>query len=487
VDIFNKKELELTIETLSNTNEFTEEDVIGILEDVFSVSVRRNVAKGSVINVNIDDDYNVHMQREYMVIGDNHEGLDDEEYNPEYHLYDDQAEDVFPSSKFTYGDKLNLPLKDITIDRHVTNIAKQQLKIKINEFNKNKIKEEFIQKDNELIPFIVKSYNKNGYLVELVNGYVGKIPYENLFRESEKLQISKRYMGMLDTTRDDSNITLTRKGDKFIEMLFSREVDDVFNEVVEVRNVCTLNGIKTIIAVSSNDQNIDPVGTCIGSRGVRVNAISEHLSNENLEIIKWNSDFVEFTTEYLGEGLKTIIVADDKASIIIEDSADLDTVLGFKHYKEKVISKFYNKNITVVKESEYEDDSSFIISYFSEALGLDDDSCEMLMSAGFSTIDHILSVNDKELVDELGLDSESIEMLKGASLSAMNERKAFIESSKTELSKLEEIDDFILEQLIKNNITEKNQLADMDSFELIEMIPVIDLDYAGKVIMEARN
>lgn len=487
MDIFNKKELELTIETLSNTNEFTENDVIEILEDVFSVSVRRNVAKGSIINAKIDDNYNVSLHREYMVIGDNHEELGDDEYNPEYHLYDDQAEELFPNSKFTYGDKLYLLLEDVVIDRHVTNIAKQQLKVKINEFNKSKIKEEFIKKDNELIPFIVKSYNKGGYLIELANGHIGKIPYENLFRESEKLQVSKRYLGMLDTKRDDSNITLTRKGDRFIEMLFSREVDDVFNEVVEVRGVCTINGVKTVVAVYSNDQNIDPVGSCIGSRGVRVNAISEHLSNENIEIIKWIPDFVEFTTAYLGDGLKTIVVSDDNASIVFDDSIDVETVLGFKNYKEKIISKFYRKKITAVKESDYEDDSSFVIKYFSETLNLDSDSSEMLFSAGFTTIDHILATSEKELSDDLGLDYDSIKMLKDASYNAKAERRTYIENSKSELISLDEIDDFVLEQLIKNNIKLKNDLADMDSFELIEMIPVIDLDYAGQLIMQARN
>ncbi len=488
MNILNKKELNMMVETISNTNGFSHQEVIDILQEVFSVSLRKKVGKGSVVNVNIDDKYNVDVFREYMVIDDNHSQLaDGEEYDADYHIYDDQVEEIFGNVKFKYGDVLQLPIEDISIDRHVTNIAKQQLKVKINEFNKNLIKKEFSSKKNELLPFIVKSYNKAGYVVELLNGHIGKIPYTNLFRMSEKLMVGSRYFGMLDLEDNNNNLVLTRKGDAFVKMLFAREVDDVFNEIVNIDAVCTINGVKTVVAVSSNDKNIDPVGTCIGSRGVRVNAISDHLSNENLEIINWNPDFTSFVDEYLDSVVEKIVISDTKIDLVLKDGVDEDTAFGNKGYKKDVLAKFYRKEINVHNDEEFNDDSDFIVTYFENELGLDADSAKLLVNSGLTNIDDIGLSTVENLMDLVGLDVDSANYLMNVSRDSINDRKERIALSKTNLSELETIDDYIIDQLLANGVKTIEELSDLDSFEFVEMIPVVDTDYAGQVIMEARK
>lgn len=488
MNILNKKELNLMVETISNTNGFSHQEVIHILQDVFSVSLRKKVGKGSVVNVIIDDKYNVDVFREYKVIDDNHSQLaEDEDYDSDYHIYDDQVEDIFGNIKFEFGEVLQLPIENVSIDRHVTNIAKQQLKVKINEYNKNLIKKEFSSKKNELLPFIVKSYNKTGYVVELLNGHIGKIPYSNLFRASEKLMVGSRYFGMLDLEDNNNNLVLTRKGDAFVKMLFAREVDDVYNEIVVVNAVCTINGVKTVVAVSSNDKNVDPVGTCIGSRGVRVNAISEHLSNENLEIINWNSDFTSFVDEYLNSGVEKIIISDSKFDIVLKDDVDENIIFGNKGYKKNVLTKFYGKEICIHSDEEFSDDSDFIVKYFEKELDLDENSATLLVNSGLTNIDDIYLSTVEVLMDLTGVDIDSANFLIEASKESVRKRKERISTSKTNLSELETVDDYIIEQLLSKGVDTIEKLSELDTFEFVEMIPVVDNEYAGKVIMEARK
>jgi N utilization substance protein A len=489
VDIFNKKELELMIETLSNTNNFEFDEVKKILEEVFEVSIRKKFEKGAIINVDIDENsFDLTINRVYQMIGDNWEGkIEEDDYSCEYHLYEDQVEEKFGKLNISNGDTIKDPIKNFKTDRHVTNIAKQQLKLKLNDLNKFKIKEGFLKHENELIPFIIKSYNARGYKVEMINGHIGLLPKENLFRPSEKLKVGSRQLGMLDTTKDDPSIILTRNGDRFVELLLAREVDDIFNEVVQVQGICTIEGVKTVLAVSSADQHIDAVGSCIGSRGVRVNAISDCLSNENIEIVKWDSEFANFATEFLNTEIVKIILDEKESIILVDDDADLISLLGKNSYKEKVLSKFFNKTVKVIHLQSYQDNSDFLVSYFEDALNLDEDSSFLIVNSGFDSIDSLSQINKNELANILSIDTEDAEMLRNAALQALKDRNEAISKIETNIKELDKADDFIIDLLLKGNISSKESLADLDSFELMDIIPMIDQEYAGELIMEARN
>lgn len=487
MDIFNKKELELTIKTLSNTDEFDEDEIITVLEEVFSISARQKFSKESVIVTNINDDFEASLFKQYKVIGDNWEGMNtDEKYSSEYHIYDDQIEEKLElkSSDYTFGDLIDVPLKNFTSDRHVISVAKQQLKLKLIELKRNKIKESLLSQGNELIPVIVKGFDKKGYSVELQNGHFGKIPTDNLFNPSERLKVGSRQLVMLDL-KAEHGLIFNRKGNNFIRKVLSREIEDISNEVIKVDEICKVDDFKTVIAVSSPDQHIDAVGSCIGSRGVRINAVSENLNGQNIEIIKWSNDIGELIASILNKDVKQVIINNQNVTIVVNDD-DFDNILGRNNYKLTVLKSFLNSEVNIIKSTDYSKEEDHSIEYFSSALNLDDDSATLISNAGFNSIDELSRCKISELAQALDIDDESCNMLIQTSKDSITKRNLRINNLDTDLSIIKELDFFLIDKLINSGINNREDLADLDTFELQDIIP-IEHKLAGEIIIDARR
>lgn len=487
MNIFNKKELSLTIQTLSNTLDFELEEVKNLIEDVFSVSARQKFSKESVLVAKIKKDYSVDLFREYKVIGDNWEGLDAEKetYTSEYFLYKDQLEEMIGENSFNFGSKVLIKIENFEADRHVINVAKQQLKVKLAELRKQKIKDEFSDNSDELISVIVKGFDKNGYAVELSNGHVGKLLKSKLFNPNEKLKVGTRQVVMFDKDSVNNHLSFKRCGDDFVKLVFEKEIEDVRNELINIKGVCQIPNLKTVVAVYSSDKKTDPVGSCIGSRGVRINAVSLNLSNENVEIVKWSNDASELIMNILGEGVVQIIVEDNKTTVVAKDDV-IDKIKGRNEYKKTVLSKFLNTEVFIVGESEFEDDNVSSVTYFEEELNLDKDSATLISNAGFFSVDELCSIKSSELARILEIDNNSAEMLISASKDSVFMRNKSLEKIKTDLFLITELDNFLISKLIKAGIKDRNDLAELDSFELKEILPV-DMSFAGELILLARE
>jgi N utilization substance protein A len=489
VDLFNSKTLNTMIETIANTNELSKEDARKALEAVFSVSARQSYSKDTDIVANISDDYEVSLYKRYTVIDDNHTNLDDgEQFLSDRHLYVDQAEEKF-DKEYSANDEILIEIDDYIPKRNNFNVANQQLNAKIKEIKKEKLKEKFKHKGNELVSVVVKKFDKNGYTVEYNNDYLGYLPNEYLFNNSERLRVGNKYYVLFDNSENkfktNHGLIFKRCGDEFIKAIFEREIDEIQNEVINIMGIYRSDAHKIVVAVHSSDQNIDVVGACLGLRCVRITNIMKNFNGESVDIVDWNSNEAITIANVLNNASIVRIIKDENQYQIIVDN-DIELAKGKAGYKEKALSAFLNKEVKILSQDDFEDSSSKMLEYFAKELMLDEDSASIVADSGVSSIDELAYCSIPELAEILGVDEESAGMLKERATERLEKRNAEIETYSTDLKTSELLDEFLIDKLIINNINNLSELADLDVFELMDYAPINEKE-ASAIIMEARK
>ena len=439
MDLFNNKTLSTMIETISNTNQLSKEDAKKALEAVFSVSVRQSFSKDTDIVVNISDSYDVSIYKKYTVIDDNHTNLEEgEQFLSDKHLYIDQAEEQF-NKEYQPNDFIMVEIEDYVPKRNNFNVANQQLNAKIKEIKKEKLKEKFEHKGNELVSVIVKRFDKGGYTVEFDNEYIGYLPNENLFNKNERLRVGNKYYVLFDNSdkkfKTNHGIIFKRCGDDFIKAIFEREIAEIHNEVINIMGIYRSNVNKIVVAVGSGDRHTDVVGACLGLRCVRINNIMKNFNGESVDIVDWNNDEAAMITNVLNSASISRIIKDENQYQIIVDG-DVEIAKGKAGYKEEALSFFFNKKVTIISQEDFDDSSSKSIDYFSKELMLDEDSAAIVADSGVSSIDEIAYYSVDELADVLGVDEDSAEMLKERATERLEKRNSEIENIDTDLKNI---------------------------------------------------
>lgn len=485
MNIFNSKELKLSIETLANIQDLEKEDVVKILEDVFSVSVRQSFNKENVIKAKINSDYKVDLFLKYKVVDDNHSVLSEGEKFSNYkHLYEDQAEEKFGVS-YSAGDEILEEIKDFEYSRFNVSVAKQQIKTKMKEFQNNNIRNKFLSKDDELVNVVVKGYDKNGYTVEYLGEFLGYIPKSNLFN-NERLLVGKSYHVLFDFSDENKNskhsLIFSRKGEKFVESIITKEIPDIYNEIISIKDLyLDFSARKIVMAVHSSDKNTDVIGSCVGLKGTRINNVMDHFYGTSVDVVEWKGDKIEFINSIIKNAI--FLVDDEKCFIVVLKDEDFKS---FKFYKAKAISKFTGLKIKVLSESSYNSTIEDKINYFKEELLLDEDSSKIIVESGFSSIDEIKEYSVEEISEIMDLDEESAMYICDIVDKKIKERDKTLEKVKTNLYDIERLDNFLIDKLITSEINDIESLSDLDVYELMDILP-ISKDEAGKIIIESRN
>jgi N utilization substance protein A len=484
MNIFNPKELKLSIETLSNTQDIDRRDVVSILEKVISISVRQSYNKDNVIIANILDDYTVELYIEYIVIDDNHKVLESVEYSSHKHLYEDQAEEQF-GAKYSAGDSILEKIEDFKFERTNVNIAKQQIKSQIARYKKEILRDKFLYKKDELVKVIVKSYDKRGYSVEYMGEHLGFIPYSSLFNDKEKLRVGSPYSVLFDFDNEELNqrygLCFKRTGNEFILAILNQEISDIQNEMISVGSIYREKGNKIVIAVRSADRNIDVVGSCIGVRGVRINSVRENFYGESIDVL-----------EYFPEPEKMISSMIKNISILVETDSGYEIVLQeedynkVKDYQKDALAQFTGTKIIFLKEEEYNKNNLERVQYFSYNLDIDEESASIIADAGLNSIDEVAIQGTLELSDLCGIDEESAKYISKKANDMIKERNEKISLLDTDLKNMDSLDDFLIIELIENDIKTKKSLSDLDVFELQDILP-LNKKRASNIIMESRD
>ena len=284
---------------------------------------------------------------------------------------------------------------------------------------------------------------------------------------------------------------ITRKAPEFLVELFKLEVPEVGQGLIEILGAARDPGLRAKISVKSNDPKLDAIGACVGMRGSRVQSVSNELSGERIDIIMWDEDPAKFVINAMSpaEVLSIVVDEENKSMDIAVSEEQLSQAIGRGGQNVRLASELTGWNLNVMSKDDADqkimEENKNLSTVFMEELNVDEDVADVLAREGFSSIDEVAYCSMDEFSSIDDFDQELVQELRKRAVEKIDARNKKIEEENS-LSGIKELSKNHIETLEKNDINNKEDLADLSVDELLEMIELSKED-AGKIIMDARE
>lgn len=411
--------------------------------------------------------------------------------------------------KYKVGDFIIDPLPPIDFGRIASQTARQVIMQKIREAERNKQYEEYKEKIGTIINGTVKKVEQNsrgfvsniildiGKNDEAVLRYDEIIPHEK-FKNGDRVRAY-----VLDVRREvkGPQIFLSRTCPEFMAKLFTQEVPEIYDGVVQIMGVARDPGSKAKISVKANDKTIDPVGACVGLRGIRVQAVVTELQGEKIDIVPYSEDKAQYIVNALAPAEVIKVVLDEESGHIevVVAEEQFSMAIGRRGQNVKLASQLLGANIDVLTEEQEQErrsnENKVRTQRFMEALDVDDMIAHLLVAEGFSTIDEVAYVSLQELAEIEGFDEDIATELQSRAKDFIAARdKEFKAKSKAlkideSMKNIEGLDPEMIITLAEKGVKSIEDLADLASDELIEFLgaDIVSEKEANNIIMQARR
>jgi N utilization substance protein A len=366
--------------------------------------------------------------------------------NDTHQLTLEQARKTDPEAEIgTYYEE---ELPPIEFGRVASQTAKQVITQKVREAERARQYEEYKDRVGEIVNGIVKRVEYGNVIVDL-----GKA--EGIIRRSdgiprESLQLNDRVRAYIYDVREEvrgPQIFLSRAHPDFMAALFSQEVPEVYEGIIEIPRVARDPGSRAKIAVISNDSSIDPVGACVGMRGSRVQAVVNELAGEKIDIIPWNPDPATFIVNALQPAEVAKVVLDDEAErieVVVPDE-QLSLAIGRRGQNVRLASQLTGWAIDILTEEEESErrqkEFSQRTSLFMEALDVDEVIAQLLATEGFADVEDIAFVELDEIAVIEGFDDDTATEIQTRAREFLEKQAAEQDAKRKELG----VEDAVLE------------------------------------------
>jgi N utilization substance protein A len=411
-----------------------------------------------------------------------------------------EAQDRNPDAEI--GDFLTEPLPPIEFGRIAAQTAKQVIVQRVRDAERDRQFKEFKDRVGEIINGVVKRVEFGNVTIDLGRA-------ESILRRDELLPRETFRPGdrvrayIYDVRREQRGpqIFLSRTHPQFMAKLFSQEVPEVYDGIIEIRAVARDPGSRAKIGVHSNDASIDPVGACVGMRGSRVQAVVGELQGEKIDIIPWSPDPATFVVNALAPAEVAKVVLDEEAhriDVIVPDD-QLSLAIGRRGQNVRLASQLTGWDIDIMTEKQdserRQEDIRARSQLFIEALDVDELIAHLLVSEGFSTLEEITGVATEELASIEGFDDDIATELQARAAAYIEQRDvAFEEQRKTmgvadDVAALPGITPGLLVKLGEKGLKTLDDVGDLASDELLEIAGTdsgLDEAQANDIIMAAR-
>ena len=374
--------------------------------------------------------------------------------------------------------------------------AKQVILQKIRDAEREQILNDFLLRKEHLITGVIKRMERGSAIIE--SGRIEALLPRDQMIPKENLRVGDRVRAFLLRTERSSRgpqLILSRVAPEFLVKLFELEVPEIEEGLLEIKAAARDPGARAKIAVKSNDQRIDPIGTCVGMRGSRVQAVTGELAGERVDIILWSPDPAQFVINALAPAEVSSIVVDEerKSMDVVVEEEQLAQSIGRGGQNVRLASELtgWELNIMTVEEAENKSQEEFsaIRKLFIEKLDVDEEVADILVQEGFSTLEEIAYVQISEMMEIESFDEGTVNELRSRARNALlteaiaSEEK--VENEAEDLLTLEGMDNQTARVLASQGVTTKEALADLAVDDLVEMTGM-DNEIAKRLIMTAR-
>ncbi len=309
------------------------------------------------------------------------------------------AQDDERAANLSIGDYIEEPLESVEFGRIGAQAAKQVILQKVREAEREQILDDFLARKEHLVTGVIKRMEKGNAIIE-VGRIESMLPREHMIPK-ENLRVGDRvraYLSRIERGGRGPQLILSRIAPEFLIKLFDLEVPEIEEGLLEIRSAARDPGLRSKIAVKSNDQRLDPVGTCVGMRGSRVQAVTGELAGERVDIVLWSMEPAQFVINAMAPAEVSGIVVDEDAHSmdVIVDEEQLAQAIGRNGQNVRLASELTGWTLNILTEEEAakknEEEHTGILSLFVEKLDVDEEVADILVQEGFSTLEEIAYV-----------------------------------------------------------------------------------------------
>ena len=394
------------------------------------------------------------------------------------------------------GDIIEEPLEPVDFGRIGAQTAKQVILQKIRDAEREQILSDFLERDELLVTGTIKRIERGNVIIE--SGRIEALLPRDQTIPKENLRVGDRvraYLLKVDRTLRGPQLVLSRITPELIKVLFELEVPELEEGLLELKAAARDPGLRAKIAVKSNDPRIDPIGTCVGMRGSRVQAVTGELAGERVDIILWSADPAQFVINALAPAeVSSIIVDEEKHSMdVVVDEEQLAQAIGRGGQNVRLASELTGWQLNMMTEAEAnskrDTEHGSIQELFMAKLDVDEEVAKILIAEGFSNLEEVAYVPISEMLEIDSFDEDTVNELRRRARDALVtdaiKSEETIETAAEDLLAMEGMDDDTAHLLATKGVRTMEDLADLAIDELTEMTGMED-DRARQLIMTAR-
>jgi N utilization substance protein A len=488
------KEILMVVDAVSNEKGVDKEIIFEALEAALASATRKKYGEELDARVAIDrktGDYDTF--RRWKVFADDSKELE----VPERELRLEDGRDVDPN--VDVGGFVEVPMESVAFGRIAAQQAKQVIVQKVREAERAQVVEQYRERVGQLVSGVVKRVDRNGIYIDLGSNAEGFVPRTDMIpREQAKPQDRlKAYLKEVRSEPRGPQLFLTRTAPEFLIELFKLEVPEVGQGLIQILGAARDPGVRAKIAVRSNDPRIDPVGACVGMRGSRVQAVSNEIAGERVDIINHDANAAQFVINAMSPAeVLSIVVDEESHSMDIAVAEEkLSQAIGRGGQNIRLASQLTGWELNIMTESDAEAKSETeargLVDMFMKQLDVDEDVATILAQEGFSTIEEVAYVPQAELMAIQEFDANIVKELRNRARDVLLTQAIASEES---LDQSMPADDLLLLEgmspdlaltLARRGVRTREDLANQSVDDLSD-IEGLASEKAGTLIMTAR-
>lgn len=483
----------LMVEIVSNEKEVEAEIIFQALEAALASASREHYGDDWDIRVAIDRDTGDYETfRRWVVIDDE----DPEFQSSAYQVLLARAQAEKPDA--TPGEVIEKPLESIGFGRIGAQKAKQVIFQRLREAERERTVEAYKDRVGELLTGIIKRIERGAAIIDLGGNTEAVVPREHMIprepvRPGDRL---KGYLFEVGPQVRGPQLLLSRTRPEYLIELFKLEVPEIAQGLIEIKGAARDPGQRAKFAVQAKDKRIDPVGACVGMRGSRVQAVSNELGGERIDIVPWDENIAQFVINAMSPAEVESIVVDEEAhamSIAVAEER-LAQAIGRGGQNVRLASELtgWVLNVMTAEEAEAKKDqeTQTLVDLFKAQLDVDADIALILVQEGFTTLEEVAYVPTEELLAIAEFDEQVVEELRNRARDVLLTSALAKAEHDAELKPADDllalVDEGVAYQLAEGGVITRENLADLATDELLEIV-AMDETRAAQLIMEARG
>ena len=489
------KEILMVVDAVSNEKGVEKDIIFEAIEAALASATRRKHGEDIEVRVAIDRETGEYdtFQR-WLVFEDESTELE----TPDRELRMIDAVDVDENAE--PGGYVEIPMESVEFGRIAAQTAKQVIVQKVREAEREQVVEEYQGREGEMLSGLVKRVDRNGVYIDLGGNAEGFVSREQMVPR-EPVRPQDRIKALLTEVRSEirgPQLFMTRTSPQFLVELFKIEVPEVGQGLIDILGAARDPGLRAKIAVRSNDSRIDAVGACVGMRGSRVQAVSNELAGERVDIILWDDNSAQFVVNAMSPAeVVSIVVDEDKHSMDIAVEEDkLSQAIGRGGQNIRLASELsgWELNVMTAQDAEEKSESEMknLIGMFSKQLDVDEEVSLILVQEGFSTVEEVAYVPAAELVAIEEFDEGIVDELRSRARDVLL-TQAIVQEEKIDevepaedLLSLEGMEKSLAFILASKGVVTREDLAELATDDLLEINEELGEEEAAALIMKAR-